>query len=267
MSRRIRVFGRLACGFVIALASADIACAASGSGRPPGDSRNSEFMDPANGADAQRAAAPARDPNDPYEEGNRRRFRAHLALHRNLIDPVERIYVGVVPELLRMGLHNILTNLDTPPVLANNLLKGRLRGAAETLSRFAINSTVGIGGIFDVASRAGLPYRDDDFGRTLAVYGASDSPYLMVPVIGPSNPRDLTGKFVDFFLSPLRYIALPGRFATSVGYVGVRELDNRSVDVGALVELDRTAPDPYAADRDMARARRNRELGIVRNPQ
>ncbi len=197
---------------------------------------------------------------DPYEEENRARFKTHVALHRNVIDPVENAYIDVVPEPMRVGMHNFLTNLETPSVLANDVLQGDGARASATLSRFVVNSTIGMAGVFDVASWIGVPYRDDDFGQTLAAYGVGDYPYLLVPVIGPSNPRDLLGKIVDIFLNPLHYIALPGGIATSLGHAGAHELDKRSMDVGELDELERTAPDSYAVERQMARERRAAEI-------
>jgi len=211
-------------------------------------------------ADHDRITITADRANDPYEEANRGRFRTHVALHRYAIDPVERTYFAVVPEPARMGVHNFLTNLETPSVLANDVLQGEADRAGDTLSRFVVNSTLGIFGIFDVAGEAGIPYRDDDFGATLATYGVGDYPYLLVPVIGPSNPRDLTGKLVDFFLNPIRYLALPGGFVTSLSHAGLHELDKRSEDSGELDMLARTAPDAYAAERSEALARRRAEL-------
>lgn len=198
--------------------------------------------------------------NDPYEERNRARFKAHVALHRNVIDPVETVYVSAVPRPLRAGLHNFLTNLEMPSVFVNDVLQAEPLRASATLSRFLLNSTIGIAGIFDVATDIGVPYRDDDFGQTLAAYGVSDYPYLLIPVIGPSNPRDLTGKVVDFLLNPLHYVALPGGLASSLGRAGAHELDKRSVDVGQLDELDRTVPDAYVMERRIARERRNAEI-------
>jgi phospholipid-binding lipoprotein MlaA len=204
---------------------------------------------------------------DPYEAWNRRRFKTHVALHRNVIDPVETVYVDVVPAPVRWGLHNFLTNLETPSVLANDVLQVDLDRASGTLLRFVINSTVGIAGIIDVATRVGIRYRDDDFGQTLANYGVGDYPYLLVPVIGPTNPRDLSGKVVDLFLNPLHYFAVPGGILTSLGRAGAHEIDKRSVDVGELDTLARTVPDPYAAERSRARGRRNAEInGAARLP-
>jgi len=204
--------------------------------------------------------APTADANDPFEETNRGRFRGHVRLHRYVIDPVERVYLAVAPAPARDGLHNFLTNLETPSVLANDLLQGDLDRAGDTLSRFVVNTTIGIGGIFDFAGDAGIAYRDDDFGETLASYGVGDYPYLLIPVIGPSNPRDLGGKVVDFFFNPLRYVTLPGGFVTSAGHAGLHEVDKRSVDVGELDLLARTSPDAYAEERAKARERRKAEL-------
>ena len=197
---------------------------------------------------------------DPYEETNRGRFRAHVRLHHYVIDPVERAYIYVVPEPGRAGVHNFLSNLETPSILANDALQGKVDRAGKTLSRFVVNSTLGIFGIFDVAGQAGIPFRDDDFGATLANYGVGDYPYLLIPVIGPSNPRDLSGKVVDIFLNPLRYLTLPGGIFTSLGHTGLHEVDKRTVEVGELDDLSRSAPDPYAAERSKALERRREEL-------
>jgi len=198
--------------------------------------------------------------NDPYEESNRGRFEGHVWLHRRVIDPVERAHFATVPTPARDGLHNFLFNLETPSVLANDIFQGDISRAGDTLARFIVNTTLGLGGIIDVAGKTGMKYRDNDFGATLATYGVSDYPYLLIPVIGPSNPRDLSGKAVDFFLDPLRYVTLPGGLLTSVGRSGAHELDKRSVDVGELDMLANTAADPYAEERAMARKTRAEEV-------
>ncbi len=197
---------------------------------------------------------------DPLEETNRGRFRSHVALHHYVIDPVERAYIYVVPEPGRAGVHNFLTNLETPSILANNILQGKVDRAGNTLSRFVVNSTLGIFGIFDVAGRAGIPFRDDDFGATLATYGVGDYPYLLIPVIGPSNPRDLSGKVVDVFLNPIHYFTLPGGIFTSLGQSGLHEVDKRTEEVGELDDLVRSESDPYAVERSRALERREAEI-------
>jgi len=198
--------------------------------------------------------------SDPFEESNRGRFASHVWLHRRVIDPVERVYFSTVPTPARDGLHNFLFNLETPTVLANDLFQGDIGRAGDTLARFLVNTTLGLGGIIDVAGKTGMRYRDNDFGATLATYGVGDAPYLLVPVIGPSNPRDLSGKVVDFVLDPLHFVTVPGGLLSSVGRSGAHELDKRSVDVGELDNLARTAPDPYAEERANARKRRADEV-------
>ena len=197
---------------------------------------------------------------DPYEETNRGRFTGHVWLHRRVIDPVERTYFAVVPTPARDSLHSFLFNLETPTILLNDLFQGDISRAGDTVARFIVNTTLGLGGLIDVAGKTGMHYRDNDFGATLATYGVSDYPYLLIPVIGPSNPRDLSGKVVDFALDPLHFVTLPGGLITSIGKTGAHELDKRSVDVGELDMLARTAPDPYAAERAMARKRRAEEV-------
>jgi phospholipid-binding lipoprotein MlaA len=198
--------------------------------------------------------------NDPWEESNRGRFTSHVWLHRNIIDPVERVYISTVPTPARDSLHTFLFNLETPSVLVNDLFQGDFGRAGDTVARFLVNTTLGLGGIIDVAGKTGMRYRDNDFGATLATYGVGDSPYLLVPVIGPSNPRDLGGKVVDFVLDPLHFVTLPGGILTSIGHAGAHELDKRSTDAGELDMLSRTSPDPYGEERAMARKHRAEEI-------
>ena len=198
--------------------------------------------------------------NDPYEEDNRGRFQSHVWLHHNIIDPVEYVYLEIVPPPVRRGLHNVLTNLQSPSILANDVLQVDVVRAGGTFSRFVLNSTIGIGGLFDVGNWAGIPYRDDDFGMTLANYGVGDYPYLLVPLIGPSNPRDLSGKVVDVFINPLHYVTLPGGIFTTVGEEGLKQVDKRSESVGVLDSLVENSPDPYAAERRDAREKRQTEI-------
>jgi phospholipid-binding lipoprotein MlaA len=266
----------------IDLTKGDTASAMPERAPPPTTAPRTRHIDLSNGAelpaedDSQDNALPALETDDvtitadrasdPYEEGNRGRFKTHVALHRNLIDPVENVYMETVPDPVRAGVHNFLTNLESPTIFINNVLQGEVARASGTVTRFVVNSTIGIAGIFDIAGWIGIPYRDSDFGQTLAVYGAGDYPYLLVPIIGPTNPRDLTGKVVDLFLNPLHYVTLPGGFITSVGHAGLNQLDKRSEDAGQLDELSRTVPDPYATERKMSRERRNAEISGTETP-
>lgn len=207
------------------------------------------------------SSVPQVDPGDPFEQTNRSVFKSHMALHRNVVVPVERVYTDTVPEPVRFSLHNFLLNLEFPAIFVNDSLQLSPGRAGTTLVRFVVNSTVGIGGLLDPASHFGLPFHDNDFGATLANYGVGDYPYLMVPVIGPTNPRDMTGKVVDIFLNPLHYVAVPGGILTDIGENGARELDKRAQNYEELEQISDTDPDPYATVRRMSRDHRNAEAG------
>ncbi len=212
--------------------------------------------------------APVRpDPNDPFEQANRGAFASHVALQRNVVVPVEEAYTETVPEVVRASLHHFLINLEFPAIFINDSLQLSPGRAVTTMARFVVNSTVGIGGLLDPATSFGLPFRDNDFGATLANYGVGDYPYLMVPVIGPTNPRDLTGKVVDIFLNPVHYVAVPGGILTDVGENGARELDRRSENYDELERIETTEKDPYATVRKLSRERRNAEIGIGKDPE
>jgi len=201
------------------------------------------------------------DPDDPYESWNRTRYTGHLALYRNIVEPVGRTYIGIVPAPLRRGLHNVLTNLESPVIVVNRFLQGRVPQGMGAVARFAVNSTIGIAGIFDVATDWGLPFVDSDFGATLASYGVSEHPFFMIPALGPTNPRDLTGRVVDIFLNPLRFVDVPGGIYVSIAETGARELDKRTERLGELEEIEATAADPYVTYRQRALERRRAEIG------
>lgn len=202
------------------------------------------------------------DPDDPLEQTNRGAFQSHMALQRNVIVPVEDVYADVVPDVLRASLHHFLINLEFPAIFINDSLQLNPERAGTTIARFVINSTVGIGGLLDPATSFGLTFHDNDFGATLANYGVGEYPYLMVPVIGPTNPRDLTGKVVDIFLNPVHYVAVPGGILTDAAENGVRELDRRAENYEELQLIETTDKDPYVTVRRLSRERRNAEIGL-----
>ena len=107
------------------------------------------------------------------------------------------VYKKTLPQTLQDGIRNFLNNLRSPVILANNLLQGNLEGAQDTIARFAVNSIVGFGGFGDPAHDLGFKYRSEDFGQTLGVWGIGEGPYLMLPVFGPSNSRDVIGLIVE----------------------------------------------------------------------
>jgi len=197
---------------------------------------------------------------DPWEDFNRDRFASHVFMQTKIIAPIEHAYIAVTPRFLRAALHNALTNLESPKIFVNDVLQADPGRAVGTAARFVINSTIGVGGVLDLATPIGIPFRDDDFGQTLANYGVGDAPYLLVPIVGPSNPRDITGKVVDVFLDPLKFVTVPGGILTSIGHAGASQLDAHSEHPDRLQTIIDTSTDPYAAERHDARERRQNEI-------
>ena len=141
--------------------------------------------------------------SDPFEKMNRSMFERNMRFNHAVIYPAAKAYHNGVPEPVRNSIGNFVSNLNEPFVFANDALQLRLEAAATTVGRFAINSTVGVGGLFDVATKQKLPQQSGDFGQTLYVWGMRNSPYLVLPVIGPTNVRDLLGTTVEIGCIPL----------------------------------------------------------------
>jgi phospholipid-binding lipoprotein MlaA len=138
------------------------------------------------------------DISDPFEKMNRSVFSRNQRLNHAIVYPVAKAYNRVIPKPVRNSVANFADNLSEPMVFANNVLQLRLGAAATTAGRFALNSSIGIGGLFDIANRENLQRQTGDFGQTLYVWGVRRSAYLVVPIIGPTNVRDLIGTTVDF---------------------------------------------------------------------
>lgn len=202
---------------------------------------------------SDRAAVQAyEEANDPLEPFNRTMFDVHQFLDRLLIKPMATIYRGVVPDPARKGVRNALYNLRTPVILVNDVLQGEFDRAGTTLTRFAVNTTVGVGGLMDPATDWGYTRHDEDFGQTLAVNGADEGPYLFLPLLGPAPVRDLAGNVVDVFFDPLTYIdgsAAAARFV-------VDGVDQRESNLETLDEIERGSIDYYATIRSLYRQRR-----------
>src|SRR5215469_16200497 len=141
--------------------------------------------------------------NDPAERVNRAVFKANLAADRALMKPVAQAYADHVPEVVQTGIHNVVQNLKEPGVAVNDMLQGNVNHAWQAVERLAVNTTVGVAGVVDVAAKWGLPPHKADFGQTLAVWGVGEGPFVELPLLGPSNPRDAVGTAVDLALSPL----------------------------------------------------------------
>lgn len=202
-----------------------------------------------------------REANDPLEPMNRAFLEFNLFLDRMFLKPVAFVYKETIPADGRRSVRNFLGNLRSPVILANDLFQGEFDRAGNTIMRFTINSTIGLGGLLDVAQELGYRSHEEDFGQTLAVYGAGEGPYLMLPIFGPSNPRDALGLIVDIFLDPFSYLfnsadvdwASPARFTTSA-------VDIRAQRYDQINSLQRESLDFYATLRSLYRQRRADEI-------
>ena len=204
--------------------------------------------------------------NDPLEPSNRFFFKVNDALDAVLLRPAAIAYVNVVPAPARTGIHNVLQNLNSPVLLANDMMQNSPRRSGDTLMRFLINSTVGVVGIFDVAKGWGYPYHDNDFGLTMALWGVPSGPYLFLPVLGPSDPRDATGYAVDAAADPLNYIG-QGAAVTAARYgrFGVYAVDTRANLLGTISGIRKTALDPYATFRSLYRQNRDSSVKAIQD--
>ena len=193
--------------------------------------------------------------HDPFEPTNRAIFNTAQKVDKYVLKPAAQGYVAVVPKPARNGLHNILVNMNLPVVFGNEVLQGSPGSAASTLGRFVVNSTIGVGGVVDVASKIGIPSDDQDGGITLGKWGLREGPYLFSP-LGPSNPRDALGSFSDGYLQPLHYVNFPG--ANTLGYArrGLGIIDGRAENLDTLDEIQRTSIDFYATTRSLYRQHR-----------
>ncbi len=198
--------------------------------------------------------------NDPYEQTNRSIFSLDQDLDHAVARPVAVFYNHAVPGFARDGVHNFLRNLDAPVIFANDLLQGETTRAGQTFGRMVMNTTLGVGGLIDVAALKGIPGHDEDFGQTLAVWGADEGPYLVLPLAGPSNPRDVAGMVGDTGMDPFTYIRWHNYTLYNVIRGGMEIVDLRARNVDNLDSIERTSVDLYATTRSLYRQHRNAEI-------
>ncbi len=207
-------------------------------------------------------AAPQRTANvsgfyDPFEHFNRKVFAFNQKVDRHVILPAAKAYKRALPEPARNSIHDFFRNLDGVVIFANDTLQARFKDAGQTVARFAVNSTLGIAGFVDLAGRWGLPYHDNDFGVTLGVWGLGPGPYLVLPVLGPSDPRDLAGRVADGYADPWTYTASDQGYVWTTFLGGVIDgIDTRARNIKTLADLERTSLDYYAAIRALYLQRR-----------
>ncbi len=212
---------------------------------------------------------------DPFEDFNRAVFDFNEALDAVIFLPLAKIYRAIFPKPVRDSFRNFMRNLNAPFVLANDVLQGEGERAGMTLSRFLINTTLGVGGLFDAAAGMGAPYHEEDFGQTLGAWGVEESVYLVLPILGPSTVRDGLGKVGDAFINPLNYAGAAGKDVEKIFFghpryladflFGVRLLEGvdtreRLIEPIELLKKDPLALDYYTLIRSVYLQRRKKEI-------
>lgn len=199
--------------------------------------------------------------NDPLESFNRGVFAFNEGFYDLVLRPLARAY-NTLPVEIRTIIGSILSNLRAPVVFVNDVLQGEPERAFDTARRFAINSTIGFGGMADVASSMGIPKHTEDFGQTLAVWGVDEGFYLVLPILGPSSPRDAIGRYVvDSYIDPWGYY-LENTDQEEWGYVrmGATAVTEFAGVMEELDDIKRTSIDYYAAVRSLYRQKRRSEI-------
>jgi phospholipid-binding lipoprotein MlaA len=200
---------------------------------------------------------------DPYERFNRGVWALNDAVDTAAIKPATTVYRTVTPVPARRGISRVFSNLGEPFNFVNNLLQGKPKRAVNSLGRFVVNSTIGVGGLADHATDLGLKATPEDFGQTLARHGARNSPYLVLPLLGPSTVRDGIGTAVQFALDPTQAglkqagVSQTGRYVVT----GTRIIDTRSQLIeGGVDALLESSADPYATARSAYFQRRSAQI-------
>jgi phospholipid-binding lipoprotein MlaA len=196
------------------------------------------------------ATAPgeARNPQDPYESFNRSMYAFNDGVDRAVLKPVATVYRDVTPSVARDGVTNFFSNLGDIWSFVNNALQGRAEGAYNSVVRFSVNTVFGIGGLFDIASEAGIARHKQDFGQTLGRWGVPTGPYLVLPLLGPSTVRDTAALPVDWLGNPITAVNdIPVRNSL----YALRLVDTRARLLNASDTIDSVAIDRYSLTRDV----------------
>jgi phospholipid-binding lipoprotein MlaA len=220
-------------------------------------------MPPANDPDA---VAEYNQTNDPIEPANRVFYAINDGLDTVILRPLAVAYTYAVPEVVRNHTHNVLSNLSTPVALFDDILQARPRRAGDSFMRLLVNSTVGVAGVFDVATGWGWLEHDTDAGMSLALWGLPNGPYLFLPLLGPSSPRDAAGVGGDVVMDPLTWI---GRgdvvWALSWSRYALDAIDTRAGLLDTLDKIKAQALDPYATIRSLYQQHRQSQIDEARS--
>ena len=207
------------------------------------------------------AACSTSNSEDPLEGYNRGMFAVNDAVDTVLIRPVAMGYRYVTPDGLRWRIGNMSSNLYEPVSMINAFLQGEFTQGMTNFWRFVINSTVGLGGMHDVAATAGLSPRREDFGQTLATWGVGSGPYIVLPILGPSNLRDTSGKLADWFIDPVNYaLRQDGTDWTLYGVRGGQALVAREDLLDPIDDIFSSSLDPYASFKSIYEQHRDAEI-------
>jgi phospholipid-binding lipoprotein MlaA len=211
--------------------------------------------------------AAAEQPSDPLEPVNRRILDFNDVVDTILLRPVAKAYVFVVPEDGRAALRRVLDNMKEPTLFFNNMLQGEFARAGITAGRFVINTAFGIGGLVDLATPSGLKRQPADFGQTLFVWGLPSGPYLVLPIMGPTNARDAIGGGVDSYADPFTILAnARGVAELTIARFPADGIDQRASVLDVLDDLKKNAVDYYAELRSMSQQHRAAELSRAEAP-
>ncbi len=207
------------------------------------------------------AKAPISDAvNDPAEGFNRKVFAFNVAVDKAVLQPVSDV-AGSGRGPILTGVHNFAANLDTPGDIVNNVLQGRLMKAAANTLRFGVNTTAGIGGLFDPSTALGLPAQETDFGETLYVWGVGEGSYEMLPILGPSTQRDTVGLIVDYAINPLRFAIKSPESDYVTGAKVIDKIGSRARHSDTVDSILYDSADPYAQARLLYLQNRHYTLG------
>ncbi|MEO0393559.1 MAG: VacJ family lipoprotein [Pseudomonadota bacterium] len=195
---------------------------------------------------------------DPIEPVNRQIFAFNDVIDENALEPAAELYRDTFPEAIRNGIANVLRNLRSPIIIGNQVLQGDLEGAGNALVRFVTNTLGGLGGFLDPASENGFEFEDEDFGQTLAVWGVGEGPYLVLPLLGPSNLRDTVGFVVDSIADPVGILVDNQSVGAEVAISrsGSGALGGRAEVIEAVDEIKESSIDYYASLRNLYNQRR-----------
>jgi phospholipid-binding lipoprotein MlaA len=208
------------------------------------------------GATSGCATGPSRNPNDPLESINRATFQFNEVVDRNIAMPIAKRYNAVVPDPVRTMVYHFFSNVGDVAVMANNFAQARVADGLSDLMRIAVNSVFGLAGLIDIASPAGLPKHDQDFGLTLGHWGLPMGPYLVLPLFGPSTFRDTAGFAGDWQVDPVIYLGPAERNSL----FAVNFVSTRARYLGVTDLLSTAALDKYSFTRDAYLGRRRYQL-------